>query len=52
MEKKFLREADGISMNRDRLLADAKARALRMVEGYVPPKPPEFVLPGRAGRAG
>ena len=39
-------------MNRNRLLADAKARALRMVEGYVPPKPAEYVLPGRAGRVG
>ncbi len=52
MEKKFLRPTDGISMNRDRLLADAKKRALSMVDGYVPPKPPEFVLPGPAGRVG
>jgi 3-hydroxyacyl-CoA dehydrogenase len=52
MEKKFLRATDGISMNRDRLLADAKQRALSLVEGYTPPKPPEFVLPGPSGRAG
>jgi 3-hydroxyacyl-CoA dehydrogenase len=52
MEKKFLRATDGISMNRDRLLADAKRRALSMVDGYEPPKPPEFVLPGPSGRAG
>jgi 3-hydroxyacyl-CoA dehydrogenase len=52
MEKKFLRATDGISMNRDRLLADAKQRALSMVDGYTPPKPPEFVLPGASGRAG
>jgi 3-hydroxyacyl-CoA dehydrogenase len=52
MEKKFLRETDGVSMNRDRLLADAKIRALSMVDGYTPPKPPEFVLPGASGRAG
>ena len=52
MEKKFLRQTDGISMNRDRLLADAKQRALSMVDGYTPPKPPEFVLPGPSGRAG
>ena len=51
-EKKFLRPTDGISMNRDRLLTDAKKRALSLVEGYAPPKPPEFVLPGPAGRAG
>lgn len=42
----FLRPADGITMNRDRLLADAKAKALSMVEGYTAPKVSEFVLPG------
>ena len=52
MEKKFLRPSDGISMNRDRLLADAKRRALSMVDGYAAPRPPEFVLPGRSGQAG
>jgi 3-hydroxyacyl-CoA dehydrogenase len=52
MEKKFLRATDGITMNRDRLLADAKQRALALVEGYKPPEPPVFVLPGPAGRAG
>jgi 3-hydroxyacyl-CoA dehydrogenase len=52
MEKKFLRPSDGISMNRDRLLADAKQRALSLVDGYTPPQPPEFVLPGRSGQAG
>ena len=46
----FLRKADGIVMNRDRLLADAKARALALVDGYQPPKPPEFRLPGASGR--
>jgi len=51
-EQKFLRESDGITMNRDRLLADAKARALKLAEGYAPPAPPEFVLPGKAGRLG
>jgi 3-hydroxyacyl-CoA dehydrogenase len=52
MERKFLGETDGISMNRDRVLADAKKRALSMVDGYTPPAPPEFVLPGPSGRAG
>lgn len=42
----FLRPHDGITMNRDRLLADAKARALAMVDGYQPPEPPVFHLPG------
>ena len=47
----FLRPGDGITMNRDRLLADAKARALAMVEGYTPPEPPTFRLAGAGGRA-
>jgi 3-hydroxyacyl-CoA dehydrogenase len=47
----FLRADDGITMNRDRVLGDAKARALAMVDGYAPPAPPEFRLPGPAGRA-
>ena len=48
----FLRATDGITMNRDRLLADAKAKALAMAAaGYKPPKPPEFTLPGPDGRA-
>ncbi|MGE0446085.1 MAG: 3-hydroxyacyl-CoA dehydrogenase family protein, partial [Vicinamibacterales bacterium] len=34
----YLRPVDGITMNRERLLADAKAQALRRVqEGYQPP---------------
>ncbi len=49
-ELKFLRESDGITMNRDRLLADAKAKALSMVDGYQPPKPFEFMLPGPSGK--
>lgn len=46
----FLRPHDGITMNRDRLLADAKARALAMVDGYQPPEPPVFHLPGATAR--
>jgi 3-hydroxyacyl-CoA dehydrogenase len=42
----FLRREDGVTMNRDRLLADAKAKALALVEGYHPPKPIEIALPG------
>ena len=45
-EKLFLREGDGITMNRDRLLADAKTKALAMVDGYQPPEPKEISLPG------
>ncbi len=48
----FLRPTDGITMNRDRLLADAKAKALALVAaGYRPPAPPEISLPGPSGRA-
>lgn len=47
----YLRPTDGITMNRDRLLADAKAKALSLVEGYKAPEPPTFRLPGAGGRA-
>lgn len=46
----YLRPTDGVTMNRDRLLADAKAKALSLVDGYAPPAPPEFRLPGAGGR--
>ena len=49
-ELKLLRPSDGISMNRDRLLFDAKQRALQMVaEGYKAPEPKELRLPGPTG---
>ena len=35
----YLRPSDGITMNRDRLLADAKTLALSLAGGYVPPQP-------------
>jgi 3-hydroxyacyl-CoA dehydrogenase len=46
----FLRPADGITMNRDRLLADAKARVLALAEGYRPPVPVQMSLPGPSAR--
>jgi len=42
----FLRDGDGITMNRDRLLADAKAKVLELAQGYAPPAAPEISLPG------
>jgi len=42
----FFGENTNITMNRDRLLADAKARALELVRGYTPPEPVEISLPG------
>jgi 3-hydroxyacyl-CoA dehydrogenase len=49
-EMMFLRPGDGITMNRDRLLADAKAKALSLVDGYAPPEKPTFRLPGESRR--
>jgi 3-hydroxyacyl-CoA dehydrogenase len=46
----FMRPSDGITMNRYRLLADAKTKALALVDGYKPPEPPTFTLPGPSGR--
>ena len=50
-ELKFLGPDDGITMNRDRLLADAKARALALADGYQPPEPATLTLPGPSGKA-
>jgi len=47
----ILRPSDAITMNRDRLLADAKAKALALAKDYQPPKPLPINLPGRAGAA-
>jgi 3-hydroxyacyl-CoA dehydrogenase len=49
-EMLFLREGDGITMNRDRLLADAKAKALALVEGYRAPEKAAIALPGPSAR--
>ena len=42
----FLRPADSITMNRDRLLAVAKDKALTMAEDYHPPERQQITLPG------
>jgi 3-hydroxyacyl-CoA dehydrogenase len=47
----MLRPGDGITMNRDRLLADAKARALELAKNYQPPQPVSLNLPGPTGAA-
>ena len=45
----FLSEGDEIVMNRERVLADAKARALEMVRaGYQPPVPRTIPAPGES----
>lgn len=50
-ELKYLRKTDGITMNRDRLLPDAKALALKLAKDYKPPQPVELRLPGPTGKA-
>ena len=50
-EMMLLRPGDEVVMNRDRLLAAAKVRALALVDGYAPSKPPPLRLPGATGRA-
>ena len=46
----FLRPDDSVVMNRDRVLANAKARALEKAAGYAPPEPYELRLPGPTGK--
>ncbi len=41
----------GITMNRDRVLADAKAKAIALCAGYRVPPQRSWLLPGRAGQA-
>ncbi len=47
----FIGPKDAITMNRDRLLSDAKAKALELAEGYSPPQIQEISLPGPTARA-
>lgn len=47
----FLSTTDGITMNKDRLLADAKAKALKLAQDYTPPKPSVYQLPGASAKA-
>ncbi len=45
----YLRESDAISMDRDHLLADAKAAALGRVRGHVPAQPRSAIRVGGEG---
>jgi 3-hydroxyacyl-CoA dehydrogenase len=45
----YLRDGDEITMNRDRLLADAKAHALQLAPGYTPAQPRTAVRVGGEG---
>jgi 3-hydroxyacyl-CoA dehydrogenase len=50
-ELRFLRASDRISMNRDRLLADAKALALELAVDYQVPQEHDIILPGPTAKA-
>ena len=47
----YLRASDRITPNRDRLLADARAFALELADGYRPPEPRMLTTAGRSGAA-
>ncbi len=50
-ELRYLKKTDGITMNLDRLLFDAKAKALELAKNYVAPTPvTEIRLPGPSGK--
>jgi 3-hydroxyacyl-CoA dehydrogenase len=47
----YFRSSDGITMNRDRLLFDAKQKALELAKNYKAPEPvKEIRLPGASGK--
>lgn len=46
----FLASSDSITMNKNRLLADAKAKALSLLSHYSPPQPCVYPLPGKTAR--
>ena len=46
----FLSKNDGITMNKNRLLADAKARALAIAADYQSPEPAVYALPGASAQ--
>ncbi len=46
----FLAQSDGITMSLNRLLADAKAKALALTKNYVPPQACVYPLPGKTAK--
>ncbi len=47
----YFRSTDGVTMNRDRLLFDAKKKALELAANYEAPKPQDEIrLPGPSGK--
>lgn len=49
-KKLWLSQHDGVSMDHERVLADAKARVLAMAADYKPDPLPTFNLPGLSGK--
>ena len=47
----YLRETDGVTMNKSRLLADAKKKALDLTHDFKPEVPFNMTLPGPSGHA-
>lgn len=47
----YLRPTDGVTMNRDRLLYDAKQRVLELAKDYKAPEEARLGLTGKTGRA-
>ena len=50
-ELHFLGKDDEITMNRARVLYEAKSKCLKMIENYEAPQPNEHYLPGPSGKA-
>ncbi len=46
----FLSADDGITMNKERLLTDAKAKAISLSANYTPPEPYEYQLAGQTAQ--
>jgi len=46
----FLAHTDGITMNKNRLLADAKVKALSLSSHYAPPQPCVYPMPGKTAK--
>ncbi|NOR79879.1 MAG: 3-hydroxyacyl-CoA dehydrogenase [Methyloprofundus sp.] len=44
----YLAKGDGVSMNKSRLLVDAKRRALALAQNYQAPEEPVYFLPGKS----
>lgn len=47
----YLRQRDRITMNRDRVMSDAKSFLLELAQDYSPPSPNVYHLPGPSGLA-